>query len=225
MQAAERRAAILREAVKLFAERGFRGTTTRDLAAACGVSEPVLYEHFATKRELYTAIIEAKGEEGFARFQALVGPYLETDDDRRFFEGLGQLILEFYEDHPEHGRLLMFSALEGHETAGFTYSQHREAIHAMVVRYIERRIQAGAFRPVDPGLAARAFVGMLAHYGWTSAVFRCGIPGLGRKELIAGMVGVFLDGVRVPSPQPEAGTSTKTAGAANRNSKRSGKHR
>ncbi len=198
MQAADRRAAIVREAVKLFAERGFRGTTTRDLAAACGVSEPVLYEHFATKRDLYTAIIETKGQEGFARFQALVGPYLDMNDDRRFFEKLARFVLEFYEDHPEHGRLLMFSALEGHETAEITYSRHREAIHGLVVRYIERRIREGAFRPIDPALAARAFVGMLAHYGWTSAVFRCGIPGLSRKRLVAGMVGIFLEGVRTP---------------------------
>ena len=48
----ERRASIVEAACKLFADKGFRGTTTRELAAAVGVSEPILYEHFKTTRDL-----------------------------------------------------------------------------------------------------------------------------------------------------------------------------
>ena len=58
MTATERRAAIIQAAMKLFSERGFRGTTTREIASAVGVSEPVLYQHFPSKGDLYTAIIE-----------------------------------------------------------------------------------------------------------------------------------------------------------------------
>ena len=59
-----RRAAILDAAVRLFSEKGFRGVTTRELAAAVGVSEPVLYQHFETKRDLYHAIIEERAVQG-----------------------------------------------------------------------------------------------------------------------------------------------------------------
>lgn len=58
LSSSARRAAILDEAVKLFSEKGFRGVTTRELAAAVGVTEPVLYQHFETKRDLYRALIE-----------------------------------------------------------------------------------------------------------------------------------------------------------------------
>ena len=61
----QRRSAILGTAIRLFAERGFRGVTTRELAAAVGVSEPVLYQHFPSKKELYSAIIEASKDEGY----------------------------------------------------------------------------------------------------------------------------------------------------------------
>ena len=60
MRGEERYAAIVRCAIRLFAEKGFRGATTRELASALGVTEPVLYRHFPTKRDLYNAIIEAK---------------------------------------------------------------------------------------------------------------------------------------------------------------------
>ncbi|MFM9597624.1 TetR/AcrR family transcriptional regulator, partial [Streptomyces scabiei] len=61
---AERRAAIIEAAIELFSEKGFRGTTTRELAQAVGVSEPVLYQHFATKKELYIAILSEKAVAG-----------------------------------------------------------------------------------------------------------------------------------------------------------------
>ena len=71
MSSEERRAAIVHAACRLFAERGFRGTTTRELAAAVGVTEPVLYEHFRTKRDLYSAIIGEKAKAGITALAAL----------------------------------------------------------------------------------------------------------------------------------------------------------
>lgn len=52
----ERRAAILDAAKKAFAEHGFDGTTTRELARAAGVSEALLYRHFPSKKKLYAAL-------------------------------------------------------------------------------------------------------------------------------------------------------------------------
>ncbi len=64
MPSGERRVAIVNAAIRLFSQNGFRGTTTKQLAQAVGVSEPVLYMHFATKSELYSAIIENLAERG-----------------------------------------------------------------------------------------------------------------------------------------------------------------
>jgi AcrR family transcriptional regulator len=56
LSAAKRREDILRSVGRVFAEHGFRGTTTRALAQAAGVSEALLYRHFPTKEALYTAM-------------------------------------------------------------------------------------------------------------------------------------------------------------------------
>ena len=58
----ERRRQIVETAVDLFSRKGFRGTTTREIAEAAGISEAMIFKHFATKRELYSAIIEVKSE-------------------------------------------------------------------------------------------------------------------------------------------------------------------
>src|SRR5215471_17185553 len=114
MKGDQRRAAIVAEAIRLFAEKGFRGATTRELAAALGVTEPVLYQHFKTKQELYTAIIETKAREGMEKTGDLQR-YLKGDNDRAFFGALAGLILDHYEQDPAYSRLLLFSALERHE--------------------------------------------------------------------------------------------------------------
>jgi AcrR family transcriptional regulator len=55
----ERRELILKAARRVFAENGFRGTTTKALAGAAGVSEALLFQHFPTKEALYTAMLSA----------------------------------------------------------------------------------------------------------------------------------------------------------------------
>src|SRR2546421_4278336 len=113
MKSEERRAAIVREAIRLFADSGFRGTTTRKLAGALGVTEPVLYQHFPSKSDLYRAIIEAKAAEVHPQARPL-RELARGSDDRAFFGALGELILRRYEEDPELSRLLFFSALEKH---------------------------------------------------------------------------------------------------------------
>ena len=56
----ERRLQILQIAVRLFSERGFSGTTTKEIANAAGVSEAMVFRHFASKDELYSAILDSK---------------------------------------------------------------------------------------------------------------------------------------------------------------------
>jgi len=58
LPAAERRRQLLDVSVELFAERGFDGTSMADLAEAAGVTKPVLYQHFRSKRALYSELLE-----------------------------------------------------------------------------------------------------------------------------------------------------------------------
>ena len=81
---------------------GFRGTTTRELALAVGVSEPVLYQHFATKRDLYTAIVDQMVVEAAAEGEAALCQFEGTTDDRSFFQWFGEQVLNWYLDESNH---------------------------------------------------------------------------------------------------------------------------
>jgi AcrR family transcriptional regulator len=73
LSSSERRKAIVEAVREVFAEKGFDGTTTRDLAAAAGVSEALLYKHFPSKQSLYAAMLEACTEgPAFAEFNRIL---------------------------------------------------------------------------------------------------------------------------------------------------------
>jgi AcrR family transcriptional regulator len=196
LPAEERKAAIVRAAVQLFSEKGFRGTTTRELAAAVGVSEPVLYQHFATKSDLYSAIIEAICRDEGKDQDSLLVAARDAENDQKFFSRLGELMLRWYEEEPEIIRLLLFSALEGHELKDRFVERQVASLYGILNDYIERRMRKGKFRKMDPYLAARIFTGMVNHQGLASTVF--GIHDLKgtREEIVSNIVDVFLRGMK-----------------------------
>jgi AcrR family transcriptional regulator len=194
MKSGERRAAIVEAAVHLFAAKGFRGATTRGLAEALGVSGPVLYQHFKTKRDLYRAIIEIKAQPGDQEADGLAS-LLEGGDDRAFFLYLANLIVERYESDPDFMRLLLFSALEGHELADLFFERQVQGYFDLVAGHIERRIDEGKFRPVDAQAAAYGFNGMVSHWGMTRLLFGKHLSQKSRAEVVEQMVDIFLRGI------------------------------
>ena len=128
----ERRAAIVDAALHLFAEKGFRGTTTRELAARVGVSEPVLYEHFRTKRDLYAAIIDPKSHEEM-EFAGNMAELAEKRDDVGLLQpSWARSILDWHEKDPAFIRLLLFSGLEGHELKDIFFESKNEQFFVSV---------------------------------------------------------------------------------------------
>jgi AcrR family transcriptional regulator len=190
----DRRASIVNAAGQLFASKGFSGTTTRELAAAVGVTEPVLYEHFKTKRDLYSAIIETKAQAGIDALSSLVREFADKEDDRAFFQKLGITIAHWYTDDPTFARLLLYSNLEGHELKDLFHERSR-ACFTILSEYLTRRIEQGAIRPVDPLLASRAFFGMIAHYSLTALIF--GFAPLPRPvdQVVTEMTDIFMIGI------------------------------
>src|SRR5215831_11315124 len=111
----DRRQEILLAAMDLFAKKGFRGTTTRDLASQADVNEAIIFRHFNNKEELYSAILEHKAAEEHAPRMEELERIAKEGDDEKFFMALGRAFLERHEKDTTFLRLLLFSALEGHQ--------------------------------------------------------------------------------------------------------------
>ena len=70
LPAEQRRRQLLDVALDIFAERGFHSTSMDEVAIAAGVTKPVLYQHFPSKRALYVELLEDVGSQMLARLTA-----------------------------------------------------------------------------------------------------------------------------------------------------------
>jgi AcrR family transcriptional regulator len=87
MAAAGRRADLLETAARLFTEGSYRGTTTAEIARAAGVSEPIIYRHFASKRDLYIAALDHVWEKARAGWEQAIA---EAPDACAAVEAIGK---------------------------------------------------------------------------------------------------------------------------------------
>lgn len=169
MSGDQRREQILQSAFDLFSRSGFSGTTTKDIARASGVSEAMVFKHFASKDELYGAILEAKKcADGLHEFpwesnEAILDAMSSGDDFGVFYNFALQALTKHRSD-VAFMRLLFYSALEEHELAERFFGEFVAKIYEFLGDYIKKRQKEGAFREVDPKVIVRSFLGMIIHH-------------------------------------------------------------
>ena len=165
MTGEDRRLQILRVAMRLFSQRGFRVTTTKEIAVAAGVSEAMVFRHFATKSELYSAILDHKAcVHDEMDPVTVVADAIERKDDRAVFEGIALQALKQHEADPEFQRLLLHSALEEHELAQMFWEKFVKRVYHSLGAYVRQRQRDGAMLEIAPALVVRAFIGMVVHH-------------------------------------------------------------
>lgn len=169
MSGDQRREQILQTAVSLFSVRGFSGTTTKEIATAAGVSEAMVFKHFASKDALFAAILEAKMcNEGLHSFpwetnEALIAAMKAKDDFTVFYE-FGRQSMDKHQSDIGFMRLLFYSSLEGHELAERFFGEFVTKIYDFLGAYLKERQADGAMRSMDTKIVVRAFLGMLIHH-------------------------------------------------------------
>jgi AcrR family transcriptional regulator len=109
MPAPLRREAILAAAEEVFAGNGYHGASLDDIAQTAGISKALIYEHFASKRELHASLINAHVEEIFRRLQANAAAGLPGEERLR---GGIDAFLSFVEEHREAWRALFRDAAD-----------------------------------------------------------------------------------------------------------------
>jgi TetR/AcrR family transcriptional regulator len=149
----DRRRHILESAVRLFAAKGFSGTTTKEIAAAADVNEAIIFRHFATKEQLYIAILDNHGcnTEVEHRIAELRG-FMDRNDDEGLLRTMGAGMIRAFRENEEFERLMLYASLEGHEIAKL-YMQRMGATFISTLReYLERRQREGAMAANVPFL-------------------------------------------------------------------------
>lgn len=202
MKGDERREQILATAVNLFSRRGFRGTTTKEIARAAGVSEAMVFRHFATKEALYGAILDDKGcREGVGKFpwegNNVLQRALAEKDDFAVFYNIALSALDKHQTDVNFLRLIFYSALEEHELAERFFSDFVARVYEFIGDYILMRQRDGAMREIEPRVVVRAFLGMLIHHSLNNILWdkERKLLDVSNEEAAREFAGIMLRGV------------------------------
>jgi len=211
MAGEDRRKQILLVAMRLFSQRGFRGTTTKEIAQAAGVSEAMVFRHFANKEELYRAILDHKAcADNLKCPSDIVPDALALRDDRAVFTGLALAMMRHHEHDTEFLRLLTHSALEGHELAHMFWDRNVRGMYDFLGSYIRDRQREGAMRDVDPAIVVRGFLGMVIHHSLNNLLWdpRRRLLDISNERAAAEFTEILLRGIAIDPgapPAPRAG--------------------
>lgn len=156
LPAKERKAAVLDCACGIFSSGSYRGTTTAEIAREAGVTEPVLYRHFASKRDLYLAVLD----ESWGRLRLLWDAAVDGEPDPRFWVGaMGRAYFAAKDPKVMCADLWMQALTEASDDAEirkFLRKQMRE-VHDYVSDVIRRSQEAGGVLP-ERNASAEAWV-------------------------------------------------------------------
>ncbi len=194
---ADRRRQLIEAAMDLFSRKGFAGTTTREIALAAGVSEAIIFRHFRTKSDLYTAIIEHNLRSAAAQ-ETISGieDCMKRDDDEGLFRLIVKATIEGHRKDARFERLMLHAGLEGHELATIYRREFGLPIFASLRAYIERRQAAGALRSIDAGAVIVAIAGMANYYALN---VESGSFSFNDEQIVEAFTRIMMDGVRGPS--------------------------
>jgi len=181
---------ILAATRELFARKGRRGTTTREVAERAGVNEATLFRHFGNKEALITACVQHHCRA--AELEETIGA-LDGDLEQDLIE-IGEALFERMTPLRD---LIVRSLAEEDEESGIVGTEAwrpQLAIHGVVVEYMSRRVQRGELHG-DPRWLAKIFMGMV----FARVMGRNKLPDptdMTQREITAMQVDIFLNGVR-----------------------------
>jgi TetR/AcrR family transcriptional regulator len=197
MTAEDRRRQLIEVAIDLFSRKGFNGTTTKEIAAAAGVTEAIIFRHFETKQHLYTAIIDDKlqcaaGSEWFLEMKAC----MSRNDDEGLFRGLAKAIIGTHRTDPRFERLMLYAALEGNDIALIYMRQIVASIVEAFREYISRRQREGALRDLQPDAVIMAIAGMAKNYAMGKYLHGFKEPCMTDEQAVDAFARITMDGLR-----------------------------
>lgn len=149
----ERRQQLLDTAVEIFARNGFHETSMNDIAVAAGVTKPVLYQHFDSKREMYRELL---GEIGTQLRETIAKATADASGPRQQIEGGFRAYFTFVSDHGDAYRVLFGSGTQRDEE----FAEEARKVEASIADVVAALIEVSGLDPQRRLLLANGIVGL-----------------------------------------------------------------
>src|SRR5687767_4051784 len=192
----KRKQQIIDAALHVFASRGFEKATNRDIARQAGVASPgLIYHYFKDKADLFTQVIHER---------APVLQLLDHSDDLMEMpprEALTMIATAFLKMLDNRHAVSMLKMVFGEAVRRPAVAEMMTRVGparglAFITRYLDRQMEKGNLKRMDPNAAARCFIGPLAGYILTRELFVVPDASAITPELmVQTTVDIFLNGL------------------------------
>jgi AcrR family transcriptional regulator len=190
----ETRSRILKSALRLFARKGYDGTTTRDLAEDAGVAEGTLFRHFANKKAI---LIEVASQGWIELLTDLLTELSEMGSYKAVAQVMRRRMLHMH----QNADLLRVCFMEAQFHADLRDQIQSEVITKMTdvaEVFFQTAMDQGIYRKMDAKLVARVFLGMFAVAGFSQDTIMATSSSPQEMQAMAeGLAEIFLNGVLV----------------------------
>jgi len=198
MSASDRRQAILHSALSAFSRKGYGGTTTKEIAAAVGVTEAIIFRHFPSKQVLYSAVLDLRCQTpNLQDWLDLIHGHMASNDDAAVFRTLVGGVLKAHRDELEYERVLLFAALEGNVFGLAHNRQFSLPIVEELKEYLTRRQREGALRNFDPVLIMATLGGAAQYYAIQTQMFGFDAGSFSDEDVVEALTQIVLKGIHL----------------------------
>ncbi len=164
---------ILKTAAALFAQFGYNGVSTREIAGSAEVNEVTIYRHYPRKRDLYLAVLSAEVQRVHLSGELLTH-LAEAQSGRAALAGAFDLIATTLMREPQLLRLLGFSALELSDELDPLLRRHLGEQVEVIARYLDPWIQRGELRCANAKTLVLTLIAIVLGRGPLHRVFNIG---------------------------------------------------
>ena len=186
------RTKISQAALKLFAKRGYEGTTTKDLAKSAGVAEGTLFRHFNNKKAILIEVATAGWVD-------ILTDLLTELSQMGSYKAVSQVMRRRMLNMRKNSDLMRVCFVEAQYHPELRDSIQAEVISKMTdvaEAFFETAMEKGIYRPMNPKIVARVFLGIFAIAGFSEeTIMNPDASPQAMQEMAEGISDIFLRGV------------------------------
>ncbi|MBO8170283.1 MAG: TetR/AcrR family transcriptional regulator [Bacillaceae bacterium] len=184
---------ILQSAVKIFSQKGFSGSTTREIAREAGVSEATIFRYFETKKDLLLALISP------SMVKSITDLFVDMDgeSEENVLKNFLKRNAEAIKDNQDLLKIILYEALFHPEIKEIIFKEIVQKKTRLLESYFEQQKRDGQFKDIDSKTATQTLIGMLIGF----QLFKYAFPSQDtnpkqENDILDDIIRIFLYGMK-----------------------------